>query len=642
MRFVGSAWALMAVAAVAIPVHAIAQQPGQPVRIATTDFAKLPALIKPILSPDGRRIVARFIQDGKATLVILDADNPDAKAKAIPLGEASIYALSWAGNNRLLLTALGTQQLYGITLPFLRLLAIDVDTSATRLVDGKSRGMLAGDVLYADPQGAWALVASQNRLSDYPSVKRVDLATGEAVVVEKAKNGVWDWYADDKGVVRAGMAIDGRRWTVWYRKTAGEPLRALRGKIAKDDDSSVDRFIFGNSDNGWIVTNERTGRFALYKYDFAASTVSDPIFEHPTADIDNVMYEPLTGTISAVTYHDTRQRTVWFDEEKKKLQKRIDTALPNAVNSMTDWSADRNRVLILSSGGSDPGQFYLLDRKTSKMHAVVDPYPLIDAAQLAPVKPVQYVARDGLAIPAYLTLPLGREPKGLPLIVMPHGGPFARDEWTYDSLVQFIANRGFAVIQPQFRGTTGYGKDFVARGYGEYGRKMQDDLDDGVDWLVKSGQVDPKRVCIFGASYGGYAAMWGAIRNPERYRCAASWAGVSDLEGQLRYDRKGSSATRYFKEWRTKVAGEGKFDLKTVSPLMNADRLKVPILIGHGEADTTVPVKQSQSMVAALNKAGADVTSVFYKKSDHGFGSTADYEDFLKQLEKFLANNNPA
>jgi len=200
------------------------------------------------------------------------------------------------------------------------------------------------------------------------------------------------------------------------------------------------------------------------------------------------------------------------------------------------------------------------------------PYPQIDPAQLTEVSSVTYRARDGLNIPAYLTLPKGRQPKGLPLIVMPHGGPFARDDWTYDPLVQFLANRGYAVLQPQYRGTTGYGRSFVAKGSGEWGRGMQDDLDDGVSWLAQRGTINPARVCLVGGSYGGYAALWGVIRNPDRYRCAASFAAVTDVARQLRENRKSFSATRYFREWRTRVAGEGKFDLASVSPLAHAGR----------------------------------------------------------------------
>jgi len=178
----------------------------------------------------------------------------------------------------------------------------------------------------------------------------------------------------------------------------------------------------------------------------------------------------------------------------------------------------------------------------------------------------------------------------------------AVDAGCTDPLVQFLASRGYAVLQPEFRGSTGYGKAFVERGYGQWGRGMQDDLDDGVDWLVKTGQVDAKRVCIMGMSYGGYAALWGAVRNPDRYRCAVSWAGVSDLDNLMKYDRKSFSAIRYFREWRAKVAGDAK-DLSAVSPIKYADKLKIPVFISHGENDARVPVKQSHLMVDALTKS---------------------------------------
>lgn len=636
---------LLAAAAVSAPALLQAQSvaaPQESAKISTGAFAALPVLRDPRLSPNGRRIAALSTKDGKTILAVLDADRPSQAPRVISIGVGDLAAIRWAGDQRLLLTIKALEKLpWGFGLPFLRLIAVDVDTGFSRVVDKKSRGVYAGDVLYADPTGAWALVASQDDVSVYPSVKRVDLATGDATLVEKARNKVWDWYADDSGVVRAGVAYEGRRWTIWYRDRPDEKLRKMRGKFAKDD-SAVDRLIFGRDSNSWILTNERTGRFGVYKYDLETGAVGDAVFEHAEVDVDDVTYNSLTGKITAVDYQDDRARTVWFDPELEALQNKLDRALPHNVNSAVDWSKDEKRVLVWSGGASDPGRFYLLDRTTSKMHAVVDPYPAIDPAQLAPMKAVRYRARDGLGIPAYLTLPRGREARNLPLIVLPHGGPFRRDSWDYDPLVQFLASRGYAVLQPQFRGSTGYGKSFAEKGYGEWGKKMQDDLDDGVEWLARAGQIDPKRVCIVGASYGGYAALWGAIRSPERYRCAASWAGVSDLPAMLKYDRKLFSAVRYFREWRTMVAGEGKVDLDDVSPVRFADRLKVPVLIGHGEEDDNVPASQSRELVEALTKARADVTSVFYPDSGHDFGSSTDFEDWLKRLERFLARNNPA
>ncbi|HVU30707.1 MAG TPA: alpha/beta fold hydrolase [Sphingomicrobium sp.] len=629
--------AAMLVAAGQSPLHA--EQ--KPALIPVGDFAALPVLSKPLLSPDGRRIAARRTTNGKTVLVILDADNPEAPGRSIGLGDADIAGLRWAGNQRMLLTVESTGFVYGIPTPFLRLLAIDVDTGLSRLMDGRSSGLYAGDVLYADPSGNWALVASQNDVYSLPSVKRVDLSTGVATIVEKPRENVWDWYADDRGIVRAGVAYDDRKWTVWYRDRPGEKLRKIRGKFDKDDEGAVDRFIFRGA-NSWIMTNERTGRFGLYKYDVASGAVGAAIYENPEVDIDDVIYDPATGEIAAVNYEDDREHVHWLDPDLSSLQEKLQRALPDDDNVPIAWSDDKKRVLVWSQSGSDPGRYFLLDRTSSRMHPVVDPYPRIDPALMAPVKPVRFTARDGLELRGYLTLPKGREPRGLPLVLMPHGGPFDRDHFEYDPVVQFLANRGYAVLQPEFRGSTGFGKSFVEKGYGEWGRKMQDDLDDSVSWLASTGQIDPKRVCIVGASYGGYASLWGAIRNPERYRCAASLAGVSDLDALLKHDRKLFTAPRYYRDWRKEVSGEGRADLKSVSPISFASTVRVPLLIGHGEKDERVPSKQSHDMVEALTKAHADVTSVFYKESGHGFDNSADLEDWLRRLEAFLAKYNPA
>lgn len=644
MRFLGH---LAAAAAFALPasIPAAEAQPAQSATLQVSALAALPIFQQPLLSPDGHRIAARKTRDGRTQLVVLDADDPELSPTLINLGtNSTLAALRWAGNQRLLITVMSTQEFPGHTmLPFLRLLALDIDTGQSRVVDAKSRGIYAGDVLYTSTDGGWALVSSQDDLFAYPSVKRVDLATGKATLVEKARPGVWDWYADDQGVVRAGVSYDDKRWTVWYRDKADEKLRATHGKFSSDnDDSAVDRIIFGRSDEAWILTNEKTGRFAVYRYNVKTGDIGDAIYENPQIDVDDVIYDTFTDKITAVEFEDERPRTVWFDEEMKELQAKLDKALPNTVNTVVGQSDDGNRILVWSGGASDPGRYFLLDRTTSHMHPVVDPYPAIDSALLADVKAVRYQARDGLGIPAYLTLPRNKPAKALPLILLPHGGPFARDDWSYDAMVQFLASRGYAVLQPEFRGSTGYGKSFAEKGYGEWGKKMQDDLDDGVDWLARTGQIDPKRVCIVGASYGGYAAMWGAIRNPERYRCAVSWAGVSDLDALMKYDRQQFAATRYYREWRSHIAGEGTSELAAVSPINFVDRVKIPLFIAHGEQDDTVPPKQSHQMVDSLSKAHADVTSVFYKDSSHDFGSSADFQDWLTRLGAFLQKYNPA
>lgn len=610
--------------------------------IPIADFTSDVTLTRPLLSPDGKRIVAHQVDADQVRLVVMDVDKLNAPPRVFIVGKHSDPDVHWAGSSRLLLTTTTSAIFYGVRVPTLRLFSLDVETGASRPLDSKSAGIYGGDVLYADPAGAWALVASQSDLFSTPSVKRIELVSGIATVVEKDRPDIWSWYADRSGVVRAGVAYTDRDWTLWYRNNAAEPLSRIKGKFAKDDDSSVDQVTFGFGDHGTIVTNQKTGRFAVYQYDFSNGQIGDAIYENPTVDVESEWVDPLTGEVAGVGYEDDRYHTYWIDPTLKAVQVRLDKTFPDRINEIAGRSNDGNRLLIWSRGAADPGTYYLYDQAAKQMHPLFSPNDRIDPARLATVKPAHYAARDGLDLPAYLTLPPGRAATGLPLIVMPHGGPFVRDHWEYDPIVQFLASRGYAVLQPQFRGSTGYGKAFVERGNGEWGRKMQDDLDDGVDWLAKSGIADPKRVCMVGASYGGYAALWAATRNPERYRCAASIAGISDLGEQLAAVRSSFEAPRYFREFRDKVRGRQTFDLATVSPIRFADRVKVPLFIAHGEQDETVSPHQSKQMIDAIEKAHGDVTPLFLKDAGHDFGKPADFARLLKALEAFLAKNNPA
>jgi dipeptidyl aminopeptidase/acylaminoacyl peptidase len=256
---------------------------------------------------------------------------------------------------------------------------------------------------------------------------------------------------------------------------------------------------------------------------------------------------------------------------------------------------------------------------------------------LGPASTFRYKARDGLSIEAVLTLPKGRDPKNLPLILMPHGGPEARDSANYDWWVQFLASRGYAVVQPNYRGSTGYGDDFQKAGDGEWGRKMQDDLNDAVADLATKGMIDPKRVCIVGASYGVYAAMRGAQRDGAKFRCAISYAGVSDLNGMLNYDGRFLYGNTARDSWK-----ESAPDLKEVSPINHAADFSAPILIMHGKKDLRVPLSQSKRMADRLRIAGKPIDYVEQPLGDHYFSREADRIQFLEVMEAFLKKHNPA
>ena len=608
------------------------------------DFGARPSLYAPVLSPDGAYVAAKTRRGDKDVIEIIDLDpakSGNTRVTEIP-GSFDVRWVRWAGSDKLLISVLGTAQLYGLVVPITRLITMDIHSGQSDYVGLKTQGMIGDDVLYVDPAGAFLLLSTQANLFDPPSVYRIDLKTLASEKIVKAQGGVWDWYADDKGVVRTGVAGEGKKWWVLYRETADQPFTRTARREYDEDDVGIDKFLpIGGSDTGYAIAAGKSGRFGLYKYDFRADAIGEQVYENPEVDIEDFDLGR-NGRLTAVHFTNDRPETEWFDPELKKLQARIDRALPGHANRVISRSADDMRLLILSASADDPGTIYFYDRKANRMSPFTSLYEKLSGKRLAPMEPVRYQARDGLEIRGYLTLPPGRGDKNLPLIVMPHGGPFVRDSWGYDAWVQYLASKGYAVLQPNYRGSTGFGKAFVEKGVGQFGRGMQDDVDDGVKWLAGRGTVDPRRVCIMGASYGGYAAMLAAVRNPEIYRCAISFAGISDVAAQLRYDSKSFAASRYFRSWRDKVRGDKNFELDTISPLKMAERMTVPILIAHGTKDNNVPVTQSQKLHDTLVKLHRQHEFILYKDAGHGLNDPAQASDFLTRVGKFLDEKNPA
>jgi dipeptidyl aminopeptidase/acylaminoacyl peptidase len=613
--------------------------------ISAADFGALPFMVGPKMSPDAKHVVTTAHLKGKQLLVILDLGQKTGPAHSFTMpGKWELGWYRWAGNERVLVSIGHADVLFGEDVYVTRLVMYDLKTDQAAFVGKKNEGVEGDDVIHIDRDGHWLLLNVQKTIYDYPSVYRVDLDTMEMKKVVGAHPHVWNWFADSSGTVRAGVGVEGRRWWLLYRKDAdGKFAKVMRRTVKRDDEEgAIERFIpIDGSDHGYAVTNARTGRYGLYRYDFSSDAIGEPVFEHPQVDIDDFRISD-QNEITAVYYTDDRSRVEWLMPRMKELQGKIDRELPDRINRVISMSSDGEKMLIWSGSAADPGTYFYYDATTAKMSMLARPYGSMTDKPLANMDSVSYAARDGLQIPAYLTLPTGVEARQLPLIVLPHGGPFLRDEWGYDTWVQFLANRGYVVLQPNFRGSTGYGRDFVAKGEGQWGRTMQDDLDDGVKWLVEQGKVDPKRVCIMGGSYGGYAALWAAVRNPEIYRCAISLAGISDLAAMIKYDRRSFAATRYYTAWRERVQGDKGFDLNTVSPLYAVDRINIPLLIAHGTDDENVPLAQSKKLHEALLKANKPHSYIVYEGEGHGFDNPANATAFLEQVEQFLRTNNPA
>ena len=525
-----------------------------------------------------------------------------------------------------------------------RLLCVDLTTAVSSFVGGQEEGLKGDDLLYTDPSGAWVALAYQKTIYDYPSVSRIDLATNKSTTIVRERDDVWDWYADADGVVRVGLDWDARGWSMVYRSHEADKFRKLGRAKYGDESAGLDLIrLATGTDDGYVLSNKGTGRFALRKFNYATKQMGDVIFDSPTNDITDYTTSRDGKTLESVLYTDDRDRVMWFDPKLKKVQSDIDASVKQNENWIISRSRDDSAMIVWTGASNDPGSFYLYRPDVGIMSRLAKINDALKPSEMAVTHYLHYPARDGLSVPAYLTLPLGRDAKGLPLIVLPHGGPYGvRDRSDYDPEVQFLVNRGYAVLQPNYRGSDGYGKDFYEKGEGQWGRAMQDDLDDGMDWLAKQGTIDPKRVCIIGSSYGGYASLWGATRNPERYRCAASFAGVTDLGRQLKYQIDFKISKRYRRDWRRTVQGKDDFDPHTVSPLYNIAQLKVPVLLAHGDSDQTVPYRQSKLYVDALKKAGKSVEFYSYEDEGHGFSKPGTLKDWLDRLDVFLKRYNPA
>lgn len=618
-----------------------------PKKLPLETFAKLPFVDTITLSPNGTHIAGVFGVKGEQRILIAPLNFASGNVKLLPIPEETeISRIRWVNEDNILVNIIGLRRVLDDRWYLSRIFSANRLTGKFTPLLWKEGGQNTGQILWTPSDGSTEILAAAqgsiytNEETFWPTVFRVDVETGKKKRVVKGKQYVMNWGADRSGNVRFGLGYNDRNQTsrLLYAKEGSRNFRTVdRADLGEEESLDVPFHFVPSTDNGWLVQDNADGKSVVIERNFATNENVRIVYEHPDSDVVGVRLSYDGSKILGVRLNRKDRDVVWLDPAVKRAQALLDEAATNADADIISFSRDQTKMLVRIGTADNPGLIYFYDSKTQSLDKLASINNTLGNRRLARAKYVQYKARDGLEIEGVLTLPRGREPKNLPFIVMPHGGPWAHDSLRYDYWAQFLADRGYAVLQPNFRGSTGYGKAFVKKGQGQMGFAMQDDITDGVKWAVDQGIANPERVCIVGASYGGYAAMWGIAKDPDQYRCAIAISGVSTLRREVNDFGSALRGSLYRRQWKRMTP-----DFKAVSPLYAIDRIKTPLLLIHGKKDVTVDHVQSSKMYKAMNKAGKTVDFVSLEEADHYFTREADRLTLLKSMENFLATYNPA
>ncbi len=388
----------------------------------------------------------------------------------------------------------------------------------------------------------------------------------------------------------------------------------------------------------YVLSDVESDLASVRVFNPVTGELGEVVFAHDTYDASDVV-QTRDRRLLGIAYETDKRQVEWRDPAMKEWQAMLDVELPETRNSIYSRSLDERWMVVLAHSDRHAGTFYLFDTQELTLETLVARAPWLDPSRLAEMRPISYTARDGLTIHGYLILPPGVEPRNLPLIVNPHGGPWVRDSWGFDPEVQFLASRGYAVLRMNFRGSTGYGRNHLQAGYGQWGLAMQDDITDGVKWAIAEGIADPERVGIYGASYGGYATMAGLAFTPELYRCGVNYVGVTDVTLLLRTVPRAWESIMAQLEGMT---GDRRLDrerLEASSPMKNVDRIRAPVFFAYGELDDRVDLKHGTQMASALRRNRVPVEFLSRSDEGHGFRRWDNKIAFYSLMETFLAEH---
>lgn len=609
-------------------------------------FARLPSLSGPQLSPDGTHIAGFIPGQGRRVLLVMDL-NPNSKQKPFvaSFDKGEFRWVSWVNNDRLVASMGFPRRRDLVPILETRLIAFNKDGSKQKPIlkqkpfaVGKRENFQAqirDRMISILPRDDKRILLSVIDKSYYPEILAINVYNSKKHREVRGRSPIHDWIADYEGVARLGVGYDGEdlEEKVVFRPDAESDWRTIHSYTAFRDPDFIPLGFSQQPHVIFVASNHATETLALYEYDALEKRFLRKVFGHEKFDVSGVEVSPnpLDRRVVGVRYSADSDRVVYFDEEQRALQAEVDKLLPHTRNEFVSGSWDGHRVVIMASSDVHPPIYYIKDQRMEGIQLLGKHYPELAPRDMAPTRSVSYSARDGLTIPAFLTYPNSSQAKNLPTVIIPHGGPNSRTIKAFDYWTQFLASRGYLVLQPNFRGSSGYGMTFQRSGYKEWGMSMQDDLTDGAQWLIERGAADPKRICIFGGSYGGYAALMGAVKTPDLYRCAISLNGVTDL-AQLYEDEYKFEHAKTLREFLNDKRDEN-------SPIRHIDKIKIPILLAHGENDRSVFYYHSSRMAAALKRAGKDHEFLTLKDGDHHLSRGDNRLAFFRALDAFLAKH---
>lgn len=614
----------------AVDVPAAQGDPGGSSRlIPLEDFFRNPERTAFQLSPDGTRI--SFLMPWKNRLNIHVQKIGETEAIRITSAtERDIFGYLWVNDSRLVYV-----QDKGGDENF-RVYGVGLDGTPEKcLTPFKKVRVHIVDELEDDEDHI--LVSMNRRNPRVFDVYRLDVVTGALSLVAENPGNVSGWITDHEGRVRAAITSDGVKTSLLYRETDSGPFRTL---VTTDFRDKLIPLAFTPDNRKMIVaSNIGRDRIGVFDYDPATAEFGSLIFEHPEVDISSAMISRVTKKVVAIYYTLERREYHFTDPAWDRLFRLLRGLIPKDEISIADMSRDERRLLIRTYSDKTKGSYYFYDRMSRKLEKLQDVSPWLLEEEMAPMTPISYQSGDGLEIHGYLTLPLGVDPVNLPVVVNPHGGPWVRDSWGFNPEVQFLANRGYAVLQMNYRGSTGYGRRFWTAGFKQWGLRMQDDITDGIRWLVSQGIADPKRIGIYGASYGGYAVLAGLAFTPEIYACGVDYVGVSNIFTLL------ETLPPYWELGRKmmyEMIGDPETEkdlLMAASPVFHSDSITSPLMVVQGANDPRVKKAESDQIVEALKARGIDVPYMVKENEGHGFHNEENRFDVYRAMEGFFAKH---